>query len=126
MSDLKKFRESAWARQNGLCCYCDLPMAPSGVDVSTLAKRLFLSPERVSEIVATAEHLQARCDGGRDCSANIAAAHWVCNQIRHRMRPAPPPERFKVIARTCLNNGTWFKANVRQRLQAVSEGISPW
>ena len=60
-NNLQKHRKSAVHAQRGLCIYCGRPM---GAD-------------------ATAEHLQARQDGGTNCRQNIVAAHRACNQRRH-------------------------------------------
>ncbi len=88
------------------------------------AKDLRLSPKSLREVLATAEHLHARCDGGSDTEANIAAAHFFCNARRHRMRPAPPPDKYKALVQTELQKGCWLKKVLRQRLEAARERLS--
>lgn len=67
---LRSLRRAACREQGGLCYYCLLPMRSD----------------------VTAEHLQARCDGGKDTRENIVAAHRLCNSRRHQLFPVEPPE----------------------------------
>ena len=62
---LQRARERAFELQNGRCFYCMQRM-----DQSPITK-------------CTAEHLKARCDGGR-IAGNIVAACLYCNNERHR------------------------------------------
>jgi hypothetical protein len=63
-SRLQKHRQSAFIAQQGRCIYCGCNMGNH----------------------PTAEHLQARQDGGTDRRDNIAAACWRCNYRRHADR----------------------------------------
>lgn len=63
-------REAAIKDQRGLCLYCKQPMIIAGVP-----------PEH--SLMATAEHLVRRQDGG-GLGGNIAAAHAICNRRRKR------------------------------------------
>jgi hypothetical protein len=118
MKKLIRLRHSAFQRQCGLCIYCGYPMIP-GEDIDHFRAELALSPERAYEVVATAEHLQARCDGGTDTELNVAAAHLMCNARRHRMRPAPTPEKYKAMVKVQLEKGCWLKKALRQSLDAA-------
>ena len=80
MSRVAKHRDQAFIRQHGRCCYC---------------KRFLLPTNARNPLRSTAEHLIARCDGGRDNRDNIAAACWECNDNRHRAKRPLPPGRFK-------------------------------
>lgn len=119
MKKLSKLCRRAFERQGGLCIYCGLPMLSR-----EQAEHLSMSAKGVLDVTATAEHLQARCDGGRDIASNIAAAHLVCNQRRHRMRPAPEPDRYAAIVRAQLAKGGWWRRSVRQSLSRHTGGGS--
>lgn len=67
---LAYLRRQACRAQAGLCFYCCRPM---GKDV-------------------TAEHLVARCDGGKDQRGNIVAAHRSCNHDRHARYGGSTPD----------------------------------
>ncbi|WP_439609526.1 HNH endonuclease [Hydrogenophaga sp.] len=118
MKKLPELRRIAFQRQCGLCIYCRLPMIPREA-IDQFSAELAISPQQAHEMTATAEHLQARCDGGADTEMNVAAAHLVCNTRRHRMRPAPPPEKYKAMVQVQLARGCWLKKALRQRLDAA-------
>lgn len=117
MTKLSKLCRRAFERQGGLCVYCGLPMIPRE-KIEDFSVKHSLTPKRVLDVTATAEHLHARCDGGRDTESNIAAAHLVCNQRRHRMRPAPEPVRYAVMVRAQLAQGGWMRKTERELLGA--------
>ena len=79
MTKLKKLRDEAYNRQGGHCWYCGRPM------LAAVDKR----PTR-----CTAEHLLARCEGGRDVTQNVVAACWLCNSRRHRRKRPLTPEAY--------------------------------
>lgn len=55
----------------------------------------------------TAEHLLARCDGGKDQEHNIVAACIFCNSKRHqRKTPLVPPE-YRAHIQKRLQKGKW-------------------
>lgn len=118
MTKIANLRAAAFHHQRGLCFYCGLPMIPPGA-VDQFAAKLSLSPKAALGVTATAEHLHAQCDGGRDTAENIAAAHLVCNQRRHRMRPAPDPVRYAATVRARAAKGLWLDKALRQRLDAA-------
>ena len=107
-SQLARLRSLAFVRQQGRCCYCDLPM---WVD----------HPERFAQVhgitlaqagwhQCTAEHLLPRQDGGPDSETNIAAACKWCNTRRHRGRKQPPtPDRYRKLVRKRLAHGRWHR-----------------
>lgn len=107
-SKIATLRERAYQRQNCRCCYCGLPMVLHS-DLPSFADRLGIRPSGAQALLCTAEHLEARCDGGRDSQANIAAACVTCNQRRHRMRPAPTPDAYRAIVQVQMKNGCWHR-----------------
>lgn len=103
-------------RQNGRCFYCGLPAVPAA-NLSHFARRNGLNLAQATALQCTAEHLHARCDGGEDAPLNIAAACATCNHRRHRMRPAPEPDRYRAIVQQQMANGVWHKHSLLRNLQ---------
>ena len=101
-------REQALVRQDGRCCYCKLPAVPQS-KLNDFALAYGLSKAIAKALQCTAEHLHARCDGGRNVAKNIAAACITCNQRRHRMNPAPTPDRYREIVQRQMKRGIWHK-----------------
>ncbi|MFP8834971.1 HNH endonuclease [Hydrogenophaga sp. XSHU_21] len=96
----------------------------SSTNPDLASSHLGIIPSRAGKLIPTAEHLQARSDGGENTPTNIVAAHQECNQRRHRMRPPPPPESFLRIARAQVEQGTWFEAPILRRLIEVKQELS--
>jgi len=61
----------------------------------------------------TAEHLHARCDGGKDVSSNIVAACQFCNAARHRAKRPPDALTHASVVRSRLAKGRWHPAQIR-------------
>lgn len=102
-----RLRRTAFSEQNGCCFYCDSPMWLD--DAVRFAAQHHLSVRQARWFQATAEHLVARCDGGRD-AGNIAAACRWCNWMRHRQRApslAPTPAAFRRRVMHRLAQGRW-------------------
>ncbi|MNM24916.1 hypothetical protein D3C81_353560 [compost metagenome] len=104
-SSISKIRSTAFQRQQGLCIYCQRPMWQSHLRVFAAANGL--TKFQASQRRCTAEHLQARCDGGSSQQANIAAACAYCNQQRHQLKQAPTPDAYKTYVQQQLLAGTW-------------------
>jgi 5-methylcytosine-specific restriction endonuclease McrA len=98
-------RATAYARQAGLCFYCDSPMWTS--NPREFARRHNITLAQAMRLQCTAEHLKARQDGGTDSPSNIVAACQHCNQGRHRRKQAPLPERFRQFVRKRMSKGRW-------------------
>ena len=92
---LQHLRTSAFHHQDGHCYYCGLRMWHGGT-AGPAALR------------CTAEHLQARCDGGADSAANVVAACMFCNQKRHQRKNPLAPERYKSYVRNRVGRGAWM------------------
>jgi 5-methylcytosine-specific restriction endonuclease McrA len=106
-------RAKAYARQSGRCFYCGLPMWTE--DAREFASTYGITPAQAGRLQCTAEHLEARQDGGSDSASNIVAACWHCNQGRHRPKEALPPDRFKQLVRKRMNQGRWHDRRVLRR-----------
>jgi len=103
-------RTIAYTRQSGRCFYCGLPMW-SG-DPKDFAAKHGLSLAQALPLECTGEHLQAHQDGGSSAQSNIVAACRRCNQLRHRRKNPPPPDRYKVLVQGRMRKGRWHDSTV--------------
>lgn len=97
-------RRRAFERQHGLCCYCSIPMwcdAPSELQAS------IPSTKAARRLRCTAEHLQARSEGGADEFENIAAACAHCNHTRHKKKRPPRPDLFAAAVKRRVADRRW-------------------
>jgi 5-methylcytosine-specific restriction endonuclease McrA len=78
---ISRFRAAAFLRQQGLCCYCRLPMWLS--DPTPFVRQFGLTIAQAALLQCTAEHRISRSEGGRDSAENISAACRFCNRRRH-------------------------------------------
>jgi hypothetical protein len=102
---ISSLRLLAYRSQNGLCYYCERPMWFA--DAKDFRRRYNLTRAEARALRCTAEHLRARCDGGSDEAANIAAACLHCNQARHRKpKSAPDPATHRRIVKD-LHGAAW-------------------
>jgi 5-methylcytosine-specific restriction endonuclease McrA len=104
-SSIQKHRSSAFDRQQGKCCYCSFLMWRDSPEVFALQHHISLSQAR--HFQCTAEHLNARQDGGKDSESNIAAACARCNHLRHRRKKAPEPFEYQALVQKRLDKGGW-------------------
>ena len=95
MGPLKKIRHEKMIAQNGCCYYCGLQMWEGRAG------------RRPRALQCTAEHLQARCDGGKDTPENIVAACLFCNRARHRPKKPRSPEGHREHVRRRMAAGRW-------------------
>jgi hypothetical protein len=120
MCTLKTKRLRKFEAQKGRCFYCDLPMWEG--DCADFRKRYGLSEGQARWLRCTAEHLVARCDGGRDEDDNIVAACRFCNAARHRVaRPRDPAAHRAHIAKR-LRKGGWHPAVQAPALRRLVTG----
>jgi 5-methylcytosine-specific restriction endonuclease McrA len=105
-----RHRAKAFAAQQGRCFYCELPLC--ACDPKDFAERHRLTVPLARQLISTAEHLTARSEGGPDSAANIAAAHAICNQRRHRYGRSPSPEQHRRRALTRVARGGWHDPRV--------------
>jgi hypothetical protein len=112
MTSSRQARVRAFRAQQGYCCYCGYPMAASAAELDAFAHRHGLKKRCALRLLATAEHLQARCDGGADSANNIAAAHAYCNKLRHCRKCAPPPDKYRELVQRRCAKGRWHAPQV--------------
>jgi hypothetical protein len=103
---IHRSRARAFHHQRRRCYYCGVSMWLSSPTELGLAGLHCAASKRLQ---CTAEHLQARCDGGSDQVANIAAACWHCNQLRHRRRRPLGPTEFLQYVQHRVRKGAWHE-----------------
>jgi hypothetical protein len=57
----------------------------------------------------------ARQDGGSSARMNIVAACRYCNQLRHKRKTPPPPDRYAQLVRKRMRLGRWHGPWVFQK-----------
>ena len=103
---LQALRRAAAESQDNLCYYCRCPMWHS--DVRHFSETFGLSEPQAQLLQCTAEHLQAKRDGGRNTKTNVVAACRFCNTRRHA-RPKPlEPDRYRQLVQRRLASGRWL------------------
>ncbi len=107
---LAQLRTHAFQAQHGRCYYCGCPMWIN--DIASFAHAHGLTIGQARLLRATAEHLTARQDGGRDSAANIAAACSFCNLQRHNRRDALDPDAYARHVAARLAAGRWHGIRV--------------
>ncbi|MBW8464167.1 HNH endonuclease [Acidovorax sp.] len=124
MTKLAALRRKAFQAQNCRCFYCQLPMW-DGDGEAEFAARYHLTTALARLLRATAEHLQARQDGGKNQAGNIAAACLFCNRMRHhgRQYSAPAPAQYRERVQARITVGKWHPAI--QHLQR-SDQVRSW
>ncbi len=104
-SKFSRQRGVAFSKQSGLCYYCGSPMWEN--NSKKFASKQNITKKYAARFQSTAEHLLARCDGGKDHETNIVAACLFCNNKRHgRKKPLGPP-KYKAHIQKRLKQGKW-------------------
>lgn len=98
-------RSKAYRQQNGYCYYCNMPMWDKSPE--PLALQYHVPTNRINPLKCTAEHLDARRDGGKDSGDNIVAACHFCNSQRHKYKIAKEPESYKSKVQTRMRKKGW-------------------
>lgn len=104
MCTLKTIRHKKMIMQGGRCYYCNLPMWDDGAVAEFSDRNVALR--------CTAEHLQARCDGGKNRQDNIVAACLYCNTHRHRRKRVLTPSAYREHVRRRMLAGKWLAAHL--------------
>lgn len=105
MKQLSELRRQQVRAQRGLCFYCHQPMWEGCPE--RFARLYGLKGSRLLWLQATAEHLQARCEGGANKASNIVAACKYCNSQRHRTHdPLSPGDYARKVQRRLIA-GKW-------------------
>jgi hypothetical protein len=107
MMRIRKARVRAFHAQRGHCFYCGLPMAIDKDGLKSFAEHHGLKAREARQMLATAEHLTAKCDGGKDTRDNIVAAHNICNARRHRSLTPKAAQAFREHVMQRCSRGRW-------------------
>lgn len=110
-----KSRIHAFKNQSGRCYYCGSHMWQD--DQKGFAEKYAISVSAAARFQCTAEHLIARCDGGRNGKSNIVAACRTCNSVRHKRKSPPDPPKYKADIQKRLRRGKWLPEHL-QHLRA--------
>ncbi|WP_397510245.1 MULTISPECIES: HNH endonuclease [Rhizobium] len=76
-------------------------------DQRSFSARFRVTDRAASHFRCTAEHLQARCDGGRDTEENVVAACLHCNKNRHKRKRPKDAVSYKNLVRSRMERGLW-------------------
>ncbi|ACT48960.1 HNH endonuclease [Methylotenera mobilis] len=123
---LIKSRLKAFNLQQGRCIYCELPMWSD--DPESFAKKYKITTKQAKPFQCTAEHLEAKQDGGKDHESNIVAACHYCNQKRHQCKSPKDPVSYKHYVTNRLEKGKWnlcmmYRHSKRSRKIAISQSV---
>ncbi|WP_421997066.1 HNH endonuclease [Roseovarius confluentis] len=111
-SKLKRINQSKFHSQRGRCFYCQQPM---WIDSPTeFCRNHGMTMRHAAKFQSTAEHLVARCDGGKDNPSNIVAACMYCNRTRHRTKEPQQSATYLEKVRARLSMGRWHGFVARQ------------
>jgi len=108
---LRNLRRQAAQEQGSRCFYCQLPMWDAGPE--ELIGRMIVSPRLAKRFKCTAEHIEARCDGGRDVASNIVAACFHCNSTRHKAKRPVAAATYALKVRSRMEKGRWHPLKVK-------------
>lgn len=117
---LKKLRRRAARKQGGRCFYCQQPMWDA--NPQEFIVHYGLSAGLAKRFQCTAEHVEARRDGGKDMAANIVAACLFCNTTRHKAKHPADAATHVAFVRSRLAKGRWHPPQVTA---AFCEQASP-
>jgi len=106
VSSLLRQRLHAATHQGHRCFYCGLPMWLD--DPQSFAAKHGLSLRQAIHLQCTAEHLQARSEGGDNRRQNIVAACRYCNSHRHKARQPLAPRELRARVAKAMHCGCWI------------------
>ena len=72
-----------------------------------LAVRYQVPTSKVKPLKCTAEHLEARQDGGRDSKSNVVAACYFCNSHSHKAKTPKDPSKFREKEQLRMAKSAW-------------------
>lgn len=110
---IKNYRDHSFKAQQGRCYYCDCQMWMD--DDLGFCQRYSLTKAQAVSFRCTAEHIVAKCEGGKDSATNIAAACAWCNKLRHARKQAMQPTQFRNHVARRIRRGGWHGLNVVAR-----------
>jgi hypothetical protein len=111
---LKMLKTNAALQQEWRCFYCQLPMWED--NLGEFIVRYGISPGLAKRFQCTAEHVEARCDGGKDIAKNIVAACLFCNATRHKAKHPLDATKHLTVVRRRLAKGRWHPPQVMATL----------
>ncbi len=115
---ITKSRLYAFQKQSGRCYYCGSHMWQD--DQKGFAKKYAISVAAAARFQCTAEHLIARCDGGRNSRNNIVAACLNCNGVRHQRKSPPTHGKYREDIQRRLKKGKWLPSSLQHhRAQSI-------
>jgi hypothetical protein len=88
-------------------------------DLGSFVLTYRLTRRSAQTLKCTAEHLTARCEGGKDRADNIVAACLICNHRRHQMKRPKSPQDYRRHVQGRVQKGKWhsFPANCSPALK---------
>ncbi|MBU1566066.1 MAG: HNH endonuclease [Proteobacteria bacterium] len=113
-SQIVKNRLKAFKNQAGRCYYCESIMWLDKKEDFAADHKIGIS--EAEKLKCTAEHLIARCDGGKNNQSNIVAACLLCNSERHRLRQPPAPTQYRELIKKRLKKGNWHPKSLLLRV----------
>ena len=108
--NFSKQRLAAFKKQSGQCYYCGSTMWLK--NQKNYASERSISESEASRFQCTAEHLVARCDGGKNSYRNIVAACHYCNTKRHQRKKPLGPLSYRSHIQNRLQQGKWHPRKV--------------
>ncbi|HRI90359.1 MAG TPA: HNH endonuclease [Accumulibacter sp.] len=91
-------------------------------DLDSFSRAHNITPSQAKWLKCTAEHLEARQDGGLDTAANIVAACLRCNRMRHLGKRNPSPSVYAQQVRKEIRKGRWHCAPLLTAFGALLAG----
>lgn len=110
---LIKLRHKAYQKQSHRCYYCNCFMWEGTPE--SYAQKHKISTKTAKRFQCTAEHLLARCDGGKDKKENIVAACTFCNRTRHNRKKQLAPSKYKQMLEKRLKLGKWHPREIHRQ-----------
>lgn len=104
---LARLRKSAFKAQSGCCYYCHYPMWENDPELFARTNKIPLS--EAWRLQSTAEHLEAKQDGGKNTRENIVAACRWCNSQRHINGQSPGPNTYQQVVRKKVSKERWHR-----------------
>ncbi|MBU1566687.1 MAG: restriction endonuclease [Proteobacteria bacterium] len=118
-----KNRHKAFQNQADRCYYCGSMMWLDNRE--DFAAKQNISIAEAARFKCTAEHLEARCDGGDNSQSNIVAACLFCNSGRHHRKKPLVPNKYRDLIRNRLKKGKWHPKSLHHLVWLGDVSASP-
>lgn len=116
-SRIQNLRRRAAESQGWRCFYCHYPMWE--IEPKSFSTRFRVQGRAVLRFRCTAEHLEARCDGGLDTEENVVASCLYCNKNRHKRKRPKDAASYVIFVRSRLKRGRWHPVAIGEFLQSL-------